>query len=261
MSVSQKTHDEANAFIQPLQKMMMLIDDLRFSDDRTLTDGMYLEMMNTVQELNKLKDQVKTSVIYVEAERRSRMNVVARKKASDMKDDPNYTCCPKCKKYMTKDHYYKKHSKTKTCGHIEMVRKINAVKGTGNVKSKKKCAPPQLKLNTVGVEATLVVLNDEQIGWLKCYCDDDIERIKIPTKYQTQSTDDVAGKYIKKRGKWVKGSKIIIQKKAKKPQPAKKKEEVREEETIDDKIEKINTDENMTDEMKKIALEALATLQ
>ena len=203
VAVSQETHDNATAFINPIDKMLELIDDLRFSEDQRLTDGMYLKMMNTVSEINKLKREIQNTVIYVETARHARAPVRARKKASEMKDDPNYMACPKCKKYMTKRHYKEKHQFTKTCGHIEAVRKLNAVKGTGNKKNKKKSAPPQMRLDGgVDVEATIVILQEEIFGRIN-YGDEERERINIPREYITQTPNEASGKYRKlKSGKW-----------------------------------------------------------
>jgi hypothetical protein len=230
VAVSQETHDNATAFINPVDRMLDLIDDLRFSEDQRLTDGMYLKMMNTVSEINKLKREIQNTVIYVETTRHARAPVRARKKASEMRDDPNYMACPRCKKYMTKRHYQEKHSRTKTCGHIEGLRKLNAVKGTGNKKNKKKSAPPPIKIDAnVDIEATIVLLNDltcinsyneyednydkefiwfwrhpDYIGLWNVYEDVIWEQDRgVPKEYITQTPNEASGKYRKlKSGKW-----------------------------------------------------------
>ncbi len=124
--VSAETSDRANEFINPMEKMIDLIDDLRFSEDQRLTDGLYLSMMNTIQAIHKLKTQVKTSYIYVEAQRQAQAVVMTpRPKASDMKDDPRYMACPSCKKFMTKRHFNEKHRFSKTCSHTKALRDFN----------------------------------------------------------------------------------------------------------------------------------------
>jgi hypothetical protein len=126
--VTQETNDRANEFMTPMEKMIELIDDLRFSDDQRLTDGLYLSMMNTIQEIHKLKTQVKTTTIYREAERQAQATVMQpRPKAKDMKDDPRYMSCPSCKKWMTKRHFREKHSKSKTCSHTKALRDFNRI--------------------------------------------------------------------------------------------------------------------------------------
>lgn len=230
VAVSQETHDNATAFMNPVDRMLELIDDLRFSEDQRLTDGMYLNMMNTVSEINKLKREIQNTVIYVETARHARAPVRARKKASEMRDDPKYMACPRCKKYMTKRHYQEKHSRTKTCGHIEGLRMLNAVKGTGDKKHKKKCAPPPIKIDAnVDCEAIIVLLNDlicansyneynddtkefiwfwrhpNRIGWWSEIWEDVIweQDRGVPKEYITQTPNEASGKYRKlKSGKW-----------------------------------------------------------
>ena len=133
--VSQETSDKARAFIAPLEKMCELVDDVRFADGAEMSDGVYLEMMNTLQELNKLARSVRQTTIYVEVQRQAQARVAKpRMSTAEMlreiqRGNPKFMSCPKCKKPMTTRHYKEKHSKSKTCTHIEVVREHQYTEG------------------------------------------------------------------------------------------------------------------------------------
>jgi hypothetical protein len=202
-SVSQETHAKASQFANPMEKMLDLIDTLRFSEDQRMNDGMYLEMMNTICEINKLKTEVKTSVIYREAVRQSHAPISQpRRKAIDMLDDPAYMSCPDCKKPMTIRHYKEKHSGTKNCHHIKTVRDINKIKGTGNTKSKTMLAKPQLRGFGADVEAITVILTNDSnntFGRRAIIGDETREKLQIPTCYESL---DKGKHYVKKGSRW-----------------------------------------------------------
>ena len=126
--VSEETHINANAFMTPLERMIELVDDVRFSPNMEMTDGLYLDMMNTLNELRKLGQSVRQTTIYVEVQRQARAPVQnPRKTPAEIykeiaRGNKKYMVCPKCKKPMTTRHYKEKHSKTRTCTHIEVVR-------------------------------------------------------------------------------------------------------------------------------------------
>ena len=145
--VSQETLDEAKAFINPMERMMMMLDDLAFSETRVMNEQTYLEMGKALMEINELKNEVKETVIYRNAVRQARAAVMSpRLSAAEMAaDTENYTCCPACKSYMTKRHFKEKHVKTKKCSHILQLRSFNAIKGTGEIKNKTARARKQKK--------------------------------------------------------------------------------------------------------------------
>ncbi len=142
--VSQETSNKAREFIAPLEKMCELVDDVRFADGAEMTDGVYLEMMNTLQALNKLAASVRQTTIYVEVQRQAQARVAnPRLSTAEMlrriqRGDPKFMACPKCKKPMTTRHFKEKHSKSKTCTHIEVVREHQYTEGVKAGGGKKK---------------------------------------------------------------------------------------------------------------------------
>tara|TARA_R110000823_G_scaffold79034_1_gene180058 strand:- start:31 stop:732 length:702 start_codon:yes stop_codon:yes gene_type:complete len=209
--VSQETLDEATAFATPMEKLMNMLDEIAFSDDRVMNDQTYLEMGKALMEINQLKTQVKETVIYRTAIRQASATVMnPRISAADMAANPEYyTCCPACKTYMTKRHFKEKHGKAKKCSHILQLRNFNAIKGTGEIKKKTKRAGKQKKEvgHTQDVEATIVQLAEVRLKhkFSTIYGDDPAylleRRVNIPTAYVTDMNDK-DGVYEKKGRFW-----------------------------------------------------------
>ena len=198
--VSQETLDEANAFINPMERMMMMLDDLAFSETRVMNEQTYLEMGKALMEINELKNEVKETVIYRNAVRQAAAQVMnPRLSAAEMAADPeNYSCCPACKCYMSKRHFKEKHWKAKKCSHILQLRSFNAIKGTGEIKNKTARARKQKKEagHLQDVEAVIVCLAETPIKRKLSTNEESDEylferQIQIPTDYH-DGTGDIA---------------------------------------------------------------------
>ena len=145
IQVSETTQANANAFMTPMNAMIELIDDVRFAEGMVMTDGVYLDMMNTMSALRKAVKDIKSTTIFVEVERQAAARIArprltpAEIHAEIAKGNKKYMVCPNCKKPMTTRHFYEKHSKTKTCGHIAEVRTHQFNKGKiAGIKKKSK---------------------------------------------------------------------------------------------------------------------------
>lgn len=225
--VSQETLNEAVAFINPMERMMMMLDDLAFSETRVMNEQTYIEMGKALMEINELKNEVKQTIIYRNAVRQAAAQVMnPRLSAAEMAADiENYTCCPACKSYMTKRHFKEKHIKTKKCSHILQLRSFNAIKGTGEIKNKTLRARRQKKEagHLQDVEAVIVCLAETPIKRKLSTNEESDEyeferRVQIPTDYH-DGTGDIAYQgefWIKNEdGGWVIENEIVVEEEVK----------------------------------------------
>lgn len=151
IQVSEATQQNAEAFMTPMNAMIELVDDVRFNEGMVMTDGNYLDMMNAMSALRKAVQDIKGTTIFVEVERQAAARIArprltpAQIHAEIAKGNKKYMICGSCKKPMTTRHFYEKHSKTKTCGHIAEVRTHQFNKGKiAGIKKKKDMVCPQV---------------------------------------------------------------------------------------------------------------------
>ncbi len=169
IQVSEETHANASAFMTPMNTMIELIDDVRFAEGMVMSDGNYLAMMNAMAELRKQIKNIKGTTIFVEVQRQAAARIArprltpAQIHEEIAKGNKKYMVCPSCKKPMTTRHFYEKHSRTKTCGHIAEVRTHQFNKGKiAGLKKKKDMVCPKV----AGID----------IEFIKCSLQEQMER-------------------------------------------------------------------------------------
>lgn len=111
-------------FIEIVSNVFGIIDEV--SDK--IGDGKYLEIANQFKKLMEFKDKMKTNVVYIEHERRTRMRVISsnsRRKtiAEKLADKKKYVKCWKCDSVITKKEL-SSHQARKKCRLIHSSRMI-----------------------------------------------------------------------------------------------------------------------------------------
>ena len=120
VNVTAETKQNADEFMNTLTSMFETIEAL--ANDGTMKEGDYVKLSREFVRLSQERiARVKTTIIYVEQERVSRLGrVIERKKLTKQQkldDEVNFKICPSCKKVL-KIKSFAKHMASGICKHI-----------------------------------------------------------------------------------------------------------------------------------------------
>ena len=110
-------------FVDLVSNMFGVIDEV----SEEIGDGKYLELANQFKKLMDFKDKMKTNIVYIEHERRTRMATRRINRpltmAQKLADPKKYYKCKKCDCVITKKEKYS-HENRRKCKNIYMSRMI-----------------------------------------------------------------------------------------------------------------------------------------
>jgi hypothetical protein len=104
-----------------LSSLFEKIDDL--ASDGKINSGEYKELADIVSDMSKIRQEVKTHIIYRTIDRQSRRNEPAKMptEMEKMADDSKFANCEKCDKRLAKTSI-KEHMRTKICNRTQQTK-------------------------------------------------------------------------------------------------------------------------------------------
>ena len=117
---------ESIEFMKAINNIMEIVDEI----SETIPEGKYLSLSNNLKKLYDYKEALKQTIVYVNAERRTRTSRVAAPKLTreEKLKDPSYIICKWCDDVLKKKSVYK-HLLTESCGKVFLSKEQTNAQG------------------------------------------------------------------------------------------------------------------------------------